>query len=514
MLTPEQEEYRKQQRQEAGEQMDQMAENDALQEQANAGLAEKDVRDINFQVPGANNTNIAAPEDPNAGNRDINDLKKKLRAQYANDNEGYKQALEREGIDGEVHETNGVQSIMQAYYAGKIDKNTRDYMMADAIAKFARNTGRDIGNIGAQFTGGAINNNYETSEWNKRNSALAGNETTARLAEQEGSEANLKRQSDIESLKQQKLNTEKGDKALEASRVMEGYKNDAKRKADEYRKNGNEAAAAIFDGIAGEYALLTSASTSDVGTEEHIGNAVASIAKAVKSGLITEDEGSRMLSPVVSMMGKGGTNINLGGINLNNSSNSDSNTGTPIDNPTANDQQEGLHLNTGVSNDIRKELTEYSQMSPTKQDKRIRDLYQEAGGNADKYKLAALVESGQIDPNRVYIDPVIGPKVTGKDIISKVERWSQDSKFIDDYKYYTNMDLSNSDAINNIKNERTAKMQENVRAMKDKTLSKEGLSADASPEQIQAKINEIMKLPGSKNNPAIQGRIRALKSLL
>ena len=511
MMTPEQEEYRKQQRQEAGEQMDQFARN------ANAAKAMPedgvDYAPANADVPETtDDTELTVLPSGTAPTAPTEERRKALRKLYANDNEGYKQALAREGFDNE--ETNGVQSIMQAYYSGKIDKNTRDYMLADTIAKFARNTGRDIGNIGAQFTGGAINNNYETSEWDKRNSALAGNETTARMAEQEGSEANLKRQSDLESLKQQKLNTEKGDKALEASRVMEGYKNDAKRKADKYRKNGNEAAAAIFDGIAGEYALLTSASTSDVGTEEHIGNAVASIAKAVKSGLITEDEGSGMLSPIISMMGKGGTNISLGGINLNNSSNSDSNTGTPIDNPTANDKQEGLHLDTGVSNDIRKELTEYSQMSPTKQDKRIRDLYQEAGGNADKYKLAALVESGQIDPNRVYIDPVIGPKVTGKDIISKVERWSQDSKFIDDYKYYTNMDLSNSEAIKNIKSERDAKMQENIRARKENTLSKEGLSADASPEQIQAKIDEIKKLPGSDKNPGILGRIRALKSLL
>ena len=510
MLTPEQEEYRKQQRQEAGEQMDQMAENDALQEQANAGLAEKDVRDINFQVPGANNTNIAAPEDPNAGNRDINDLKKKLRAQYANDNEGYKQALEREGIDGEVHETNGVQSIMQAYYSGKIDKNTRDYMLADTIAKFARNTGRDIGNIGAQFTGGAINNNYETSEWNRRNSALAGNETTARLAEQEGSEANLKRQSDLESLKQQKLNTEKGDKALEASRVMEGYKNDAKRKAEEYRKNGDEAAAAIFDGIAGEYALLTSASTSDVGTEEHIGNAVASIAKAVKSGLITEDEGSSMLSPIISMMGKGGTNISLGGINLNNSSNSDSNTGTPIDNPTANDQQEGLHLNTGVSNDIRdvySKVTDPS-VSPSDKGKIIRDLYQGAGGRADRFKLAFLVENNLIDPNESYNG------ASGKAIIERVDKWSQDSKFLDDYKHYTNGDLSNSEALQNMKKERAAQAEANRQTVRNNALKKAGLPQDATPEQIKAKIDELTKRPGSGNNPVIINQIKGLNSLL
>lgn len=65
-------------------------------------------------------------------------------------------------------------SIMQAYYAGEFGdpnseeaKASRNYMMADAIAKFARNTGRDIGNVGAQFTGGAINNNYEQTSWDE-----------------------------------------------------------------------------------------------------------------------------------------------------------------------------------------------------------------------------------------------------------------------------------------------------------------------------------------------------------
>lgn len=237
-MTPEEEElkkYRKQQRQEAEEQMAQMDENDANQERLSEyGL--KDAKNINFQAPGANNYGlkidpnanfmertdnygIAAPEDPNAGNRDIESLKKKLRAEYANDNEGYKQALAREGIDSEVHETNGVQSIQQAYYSGKIDKNTRDYMMADAIAKFARNTGRDIGNIGAQFTGGAINNNYETSEWDKRNSALAANETTARMAEQKGSEADIKRQSDKLDIAAKELDNSLKDMKLEVPRL-------------------------------------------------------------------------------------------------------------------------------------------------------------------------------------------------------------------------------------------------------------------------------------------------------
>lgn len=77
------------------------------------------------------------------------------------------------GIDNTVNKYQP-KSIMQAYYAGEFGepgseeaKASRNYMMADAIAKFARNTGRDIGNIGAQFTGGAVNNNYEQTSWDE-----------------------------------------------------------------------------------------------------------------------------------------------------------------------------------------------------------------------------------------------------------------------------------------------------------------------------------------------------------
>jgi hypothetical protein len=442
------------------------------------------------------NYGLAAPEDPNAGNRDINDLKKKIRAEYANDNEGYKQALAREGIDSEVPETNSVQSIQQAYYSGKIDKNTRDYMMADAIAKFARNTGRDIGNIGAQFTGGAINNNYETSEWDKRNSALAGNETTARLAEQEGSEANLKRKNDLELLKQQKLNTEKGDKALEAARVMEGYKNDAKKKAEELRKEKKYAEADIFDGIAAEYALLTSASTSDVGTEEHVGNALASIAKAVDAGLLTGKEGSKMSNSILSWAFSSGLGGDGGLLKLL-----------------------GFGGKSDVAGDIKNELAEIQKMAPSDRDERIMKLYK--GKGDDRYKLAALVDNNQIDPNRVY-----GKGVTGKDVIAKVEGWAQDPKFLENFEYYTDHDLSDNEAIQNIKNERAAqeeakaqeaaaKEEAKKQALRENILKEAGLKPNATDDEIRAKIKEFEGRPGgSKGNRSIKNKVDKLQSLL
>lgn len=212
----------------------------------------------------------------------MEELQKSLRDQYSDDNEAYKAALASNGITP-GNSTGKVRSIQQAYYDGNIDKGTRDYMMADAIAKFARNTGRDIGNIGAQFTGGTVNNNFETSDWNKRNEELFKQQTSAEAATIANSDK-------AREATAQNLANEKSDKALAASRVMEEYKNKASAKAEELRKAGNDAGAAIMEGIAGEYALLTSGATSSIDKEEHIGNILASLGTAVGSGAMTKKD--------------------------------------------------------------------------------------------------------------------------------------------------------------------------------------------------------------------------------
>lgn len=58
-------------------------------------------------------------------------------------------------------------SIWDAYKKGMIDKGGATYYTIDSIANFLKNTGRGIGNVGAQFTGGTVDNNESQSEWNK-----------------------------------------------------------------------------------------------------------------------------------------------------------------------------------------------------------------------------------------------------------------------------------------------------------------------------------------------------------
>lgn len=79
-------------------------------------------------------------------------------------------------------------SIWDAYYNGDIDKSTAVYFTIDAIATLSKNLGREIGNVGAQFTGGTIDNNFETSDWENRKNQLL-NEANQMQAEELGGPA-------------------------------------------------------------------------------------------------------------------------------------------------------------------------------------------------------------------------------------------------------------------------------------------------------------------------------------
>lgn len=92
-------------------------------------------------------------------------------------------------------------SIWDAYRDGKIDKGTRDYLMIDALANFAKNTGRSIGNVGAQFTGGTIDNNEDQSMWDARKEAQFANEMQADVEKQVNSPAWRKAYQEMQSLK-------------------------------------------------------------------------------------------------------------------------------------------------------------------------------------------------------------------------------------------------------------------------------------------------------------------------
>lgn len=66
-----------------------------------------------------------------------------------------------------------LRSIMDAYNEGALDKESRDYLIVDALSKFARNTGKDLSNLAAAYTGGSQNNDKESGIWEERNKAMA-----------------------------------------------------------------------------------------------------------------------------------------------------------------------------------------------------------------------------------------------------------------------------------------------------------------------------------------------------
>lgn len=66
-----------------------------------------------------------------------------------------------------------MRSILDAYNAGEIDKDSRDYLIIDTLSNFARNLGKDMGNVAAAYSGGTVDNERGTSLWDKRNAAMA-----------------------------------------------------------------------------------------------------------------------------------------------------------------------------------------------------------------------------------------------------------------------------------------------------------------------------------------------------
>lgn len=86
-------------------------------------------------------------------------------------------------------------SIWDAYRNGLIDKETAGYFTIDAIATLAKNLGRSIGNVGAQFSGGTIDNGHDESKWGQRQNALL-NEEIGKETESLGGAAGRKAESE------------------------------------------------------------------------------------------------------------------------------------------------------------------------------------------------------------------------------------------------------------------------------------------------------------------------------
>lgn len=95
-------------------------------------------------------------------------------------------------------------SIWDAYRAGEISKETAGYFTIDAIATLAKNLGRSIGNVGAQFSGGTIDNGHDESKWGQRQNALL-NEEIGMETESLGGAAGRKAESENLDLQAKKI---------------------------------------------------------------------------------------------------------------------------------------------------------------------------------------------------------------------------------------------------------------------------------------------------------------------
>ena len=95
-------------------------------------------------------------------------------------------------------------SIWDAYRASLISKETAGYFTIDAIATLAKNLGRSIGNVGAQFSGGTIDNGHDESKWGQRQNALL-NETIGKDTESLGGAAGRKAESEILDIETKKI---------------------------------------------------------------------------------------------------------------------------------------------------------------------------------------------------------------------------------------------------------------------------------------------------------------------
>ena len=105
-----------------------------------------------------------------------------------------------EVVDSKNKYNKSMMYIWDDYRAGEIDKETAGYFTIDAIATLAKNLGRSIGNVGAQFSGGTIDNGHDESKWGQRQNAMLSEEIQK---EKEGVGSAASRQAESESLDNQ-----------------------------------------------------------------------------------------------------------------------------------------------------------------------------------------------------------------------------------------------------------------------------------------------------------------------
>lgn len=156
-----------------------------------------------------------------------------------------------------------LKSIQQAYYDGDIDKDTRDYMVIDTIAKFARNMGKDIGNVAAAYSGGTVNNEREQSAWDARNAEMMKQGISSEAATVENSDKNVERALQNIEMSAGKLKNEQGQYTLSAARALkEAYENAPKSSTIKYILAG--LISDVSDGNISEGALMALATAGGV----------------------------------------------------------------------------------------------------------------------------------------------------------------------------------------------------------------------------------------------------------
>jgi len=123
-------------------------------------------------------------------------------------------------------------SIMQAYYAGCFGdpnseeaKASRNYFLGDTIATFIRNLGKDVGNVGAQYSGGAIDNNRDSSKWDARNAEMLKQGASSEAATVQGSDKDIERQLQKNVINSGKLSNEQKQHILSATRTISELRN-------------------------------------------------------------------------------------------------------------------------------------------------------------------------------------------------------------------------------------------------------------------------------------------------
>ena len=128
-----------------------------------------------------------------------------------------------EVVDAKKQYNKSMMSIWDAYNNKLISKETAGYFTIDAIATLAKNLGRSIGNVGAQFSGGTIDNGHDESKWGQRQNALL-NEEIGMETESLGGAAGRQAESENLDLQAKRIRNTYEPKQLEQE--IETFKND------------------------------------------------------------------------------------------------------------------------------------------------------------------------------------------------------------------------------------------------------------------------------------------------